>query len=113
MRMNLAVLTLLAANLTQVPLLGQPSQSDKYKYAPLVATAKLWNMIRYLHPRLTGDSTAWDTALIAAIPKIETVHSDEDLAAALDAMLETLHDPCTRIASQLPGKGISVQSSDS
>ncbi len=108
MRLNVTVISLLAANL-----LAQPSQSDKYKYAPLVATARLWNMIRYLHPRLTGDSTAWDGALLAAIPKIEAAHSDEELAVALDGMLETLHDPCTRIALGLPGKGVSVQSSDS
>src|SRR5580692_4055318 len=108
MRLKLAIVFLVAANL-----LGQPSQSDRYKYAPLVSTAKLWNMIRYLHPRVTGDSTAWDAALIAALPKIEAAHSDEDLATALDAMLETLHDPCTRIAYGLPGSGLSVQSLES
>src|SRR5579872_7037438 len=111
MRLKLAVLIFLAAILARLS--GQPSQTDKYKYAPLVATAKLWNMIRYLHPRVTGDSTQWDAALIAAIPKLEAVHSDEDLAVALDALLETLHDPCTRIAFGLPGKGVSVQSPDS
>jgi C-terminal processing protease CtpA/Prc len=105
MRLKLAVTFLLAANL-----FGQPSQSDRYKYAPMVATARLWNMIRYQHPQLTGDSTAWDSALIAAIPKLEAVHSDEDLALALDALLQTLHDPCTRIALGLPGKGVTVQS---
>ena len=107
MRLTLAVL-ILAANLA-----AQPSQSDRYKYAPLVATAKLWNMIRYLHPRVTGDSTAWDAALMAAIPKVEAAHSDEELAGALDAMLQTLHDPCTRIAAGLPGKSVTVQSFDS
>jgi C-terminal processing protease CtpA/Prc len=110
MRLALALLTLLAVNLSQVPLFGQPSQSDRYKYAPLLSAAKLWNMIRYLHPRVTGDSTAWDSALIAALPKIENSHSDEELAIALDAMLATLHDPCTRIAFGMPGKGVSVQS---
>jgi C-terminal processing protease CtpA/Prc len=113
MRLKLAILSFLATGLAQFSLFGQPSQSDKYKYAPLVSAARLWNMIRYLHPQVTGDSTQWDAALIAAIPKIEAAHSDEDLAVALDAMLETLHDPCTRIAFGLPGKGLSVQSSDS
>ena len=104
MRLTLLGIFLLA------PLLAEPTQSDRYKYAPLVSAAKLWNMIRYLHPRVTGDSTAWDNALLAAIPKIETAHSDEELAVALDGMLETLHDPCTRIALGLPGAGVSVQS---
>ena len=108
MRLKLAVLFLLTVNLA--PLSGQVSKSDRYKYGPLLATAKLWNMIRYLHPRVTGDSTQWDAALIAAIPKVEAAHSDEDLAVALDAMLLTLHDPCTRIAGGLPGKSISVDS---
>src|SRR6185369_5679761 len=106
MRLKLAVITLLAV----ATLSGQLSQSDKYKYAPLLGAAKLWNMIRYLHPRVTGDSTAWDAAFIAALPKIEDAHSDEELAVALDAMLSTLHDPCTRIAFGLPGKGVTVQS---
>jgi C-terminal processing protease CtpA/Prc len=105
MRLTFALLFL-----AQFSLFGQVSKSDKYKYAPLVATAKLWNLVRYLHPRVTGDSTTWDAALIAALPKIEAAHSDEDLAAALDAMLQTLHDPCTRIAAGLVGKGISVDS---
>lgn len=109
MRLKLAVL-ILVANLNQLS--GQPSTSDKYKYAPLVAAARLWNMIRYVHPRVTGDSTGWDAALLAAIPKLEAVHSDEDLAVALDGMLQTLHDPCTRIAFGLPGNPISVQSPD-
>src|SRR3954469_9660409 len=111
MRLKLAVLLFLASNLCPLSL-GQPSQSDRYKYAPLVATAKLWNIIRYLHPRVTGDSTAWDNALLAAIPKIEAAHADDELAAALDAMLSTLHDPCTRIAAGLLGKSVSVQSFD-
>src|SRR5580693_7231984 len=107
MRVKLAVSLLLAAKL-----FAQPSQSDRYRLAPLVNTAKLWNMIRYLDPRLTGDSTAWDSALLAAVPKIEAVHSDEELAVALDAMLATLQDPCTRIAAGLPGKAVTVQSPD-
>ncbi len=108
MRLTLPGLLFLTA-----PLLAQPTQSDRYKLAPLVSTAKLWNMIRYLHPRVTGNSTAWDSALIAALPKIEAAHSDEDLAVALDSMLKTLHDPCTRIALGLPGPGLTVQSLDS
>jgi C-terminal processing protease CtpA/Prc len=108
MRLTLVSLFLLTAHLV-----AQPSQSDRYRYAPLLSTAKLWNMIRYLDPRAAGDSTAWDAALVAALPKIEAAHSDEDLAKALDAMLETLHDPCTRISLGLPGNPVSVQSIDS
>ena len=107
MRLTIAMFLLVAATL-----FAQPTQSDRYRYAPLVATAKLWNMVRYLDPRVTGDSTAWDSALLAALPRIEEVHSDEDLAVALDAMLATLHDPSTRIAAGLPGKALTVQSPD-
>jgi len=105
--MRLTLLGLLLA----APLLAAPPQSDRYKFGPLVSSCKLWNMVRYLHPRVTGDSTAWDAALVAAIPKIEAAHSDEELAVALDDMLKTLQDPCTRIAFGLPGAGVSVQSS--
>src|SRR5579862_7023512 len=103
MRLKLTVSLFLAAQV-----LAQPSQSDRYKYAPMVAAARLWNMIRYQHPQLTGDSTAWDSALIAALPNLEAVHSDEDLAVALDSMLQALHDPCTRVAFGVPGKGVTV-----
>src|SRR5579859_1057571 len=113
MRLKLAVFPVLAAILAQWVISAQLSPSDKYRYAPLVAAARLWNMIRYLHPRVNGDSTQWDAALLAALPKLEQVHSDEELAVALDSMLETLHDPCTRIASGLPGKTLSVQAPDS
>jgi hypothetical protein len=106
-------LTLLSFFLLTAPLFAAPTQSDRYRYAPLVSTAKLWNMIRYLDPRAAGDSTAWDAALVAALPKIEAAHSDEDLAVALDGMLRTLNDPCTRISLGLPGDPVSVQSIDS
>ncbi len=103
-------LTLPGVILLTAPLLAQPSQSERYRLAPLVSTARLWNMIRYLDPRVTGNSTAWDSALIAALPNIEVAHSDEELAVALDGMLKTLKDPCTRIALGLPGAPVSVQS---
>lgn len=107
MRLQLVAAFLLTANL-----FAAPTSSDRYKYAPFLAAAKLWNQVRYLHPRLDGDSTTWDSALLAAIPKIDAVHSDQDLAIALDDMLQTLHDPCTRIIGGLPGKGQAVQSFD-
>lgn len=79
----------------------------------MLATAKLWNLIRYLHPRITGDSSNWDRALLNAIPKIEAAHADDELAVALDAMLATLDDPCTRIAFGLPGKPVTTKSIES
>lgn len=108
----LVMRVILLGVLLLAPLFAQPSQTDRYRYAPLVSTAKLWNLIRYVHPRLTGDSTAWDSALMAALPKIEAAHSDDALAMALDDMLKTLQDPCTRIATGLPGRGVSVQAFD-
>jgi hypothetical protein len=108
MRFPYAAVFLLAATVS-----AQPTQSDRYKYAPLLATAKLWNMIRYLHPQMSGDSVAWDNALFAALPSIEAAHSDDELAIALDAMLATLNDPCTRIAHGMPGKGLTAQTFES
>jgi C-terminal processing protease CtpA/Prc len=75
-------------------------------------TGKLWNLVRYVHPHLSGDSTAWDAALVEAIPKIEASHSDEEMALPLDAMLKTLNDPSTRIVHGMSGKSPSTQALD-
>ena len=106
-------LTLPGLFLAAAIVFAQPTQSDRYRLAPLVAAARLWNMIRYVDPRVAGASTDWDAALIAALPKLESAHSDEDLATALDGMLATLHDPCTRISLGMPGSGVTVESLDS
>ena len=105
--LTLALLLLLAP-LTH----AQPTPSDRYKYNPLLMTGKLWNLIRYVHPHLSGDSTAWDAALVEAIPKIEASHSDEEMALALDAMLKTLNDPSTRVVHGMSGKSPSTQALD-
>ncbi len=63
----------------------------------LAATARLWNYVKYVHPRVTAPGIDWDAAFAKAIPKISAAKSDDDFAAALNEMLGALHDPATRV----------------
>ena len=62
----------------------------------LVATGKLWVTVRYFHPYLAYRNTDWDRAFCDALPAIRQAKSPEEYAAALNRMLDALHDPATR-----------------
>jgi C-terminal processing protease CtpA/Prc len=63
----------------------------------LVALAKVWGNVRWLHPYLFDREIAWDEALVAAIPKVEDARSADQFAAAVGEMLGALHDPLTHM----------------
>jgi C-terminal processing protease CtpA/Prc len=63
----------------------------------LSETIKLWNLVKYIHPRVTSPELDWDKALVEAIPKVLSATNDDQFAAALTKMLDVLHDPMTRI----------------
>jgi hypothetical protein len=63
----------------------------------LSALCKVWGTIRYLHPFLAYKDIDWDAALVKALPKVEAANSHEEFAAAVQAMLDELHDPATRV----------------
>jgi hypothetical protein len=64
----------------------------------LVSLCKVWGTVRYLHPYLAHKEIDWDAALIAALPKVEAAKDDNELRAAVRAMLDRLGDPGTRVA---------------
>lgn len=72
-------------------------------YDRLAAADRLWNYVKYFHPRVTAPSVDWDAALVRATPKILASTNDADFIAALDEMLGVLHDPLTRVAQPDPG----------
>ena len=63
----------------------------------LAALGRVWGQTRYLHPYLSTRPIDWDAPLLAAIPKVRAATSDAAYVAAVDAMLQTLGDPATRV----------------
>jgi C-terminal processing protease CtpA/Prc len=58
---------------------------------------KVWGTIRYRHPFLAYKDIDWDAALIKALPNVEAANSPEEFPAAVQAMLDELQDPATRV----------------
>jgi C-terminal processing protease CtpA/Prc len=79
--------------------------------ARLLATARLWVTVKFFHPFLAYRTDIdWDRALVDALPKIMAAKSGAEYQAAVNSMLEALHDPETfarlapaPAASQDPG----------
>jgi hypothetical protein len=58
----------------------------------------VWGTVRYLHPYLAYKDIDWDAALLETLPKVEAAKDDEAYRAAVQAMLDQLGDPGTRVA---------------
>ncbi|HWF47229.1 MAG TPA: hypothetical protein VG168_09505 [Bryobacteraceae bacterium] len=69
----------------------------------LVAVGKLWITVRYFHPYLAYRNIDWDQAFCDALPPIRQAKTPEEYAAALNRMLDALHDPVTRALVQATG----------
>src|SRR6476661_9543794 len=61
-------------------------------YDRLAATVKLWNYVKYLHPRATSPDVDWNTAFAKAAPKVLATGTDQEMSAAVDEMLAALKD---------------------
>ena len=64
----------------------------------LLATGKLWVTVKYFHPYLAYRDIDWDKALVDALPKIRAATNSSSYAAAIQSMLDALHDPGTYVA---------------
>ena len=53
--------------------------------------------MRYLHPWIAYRSVNWDEALVRSIPGLNQAASEKQYAAAVQSMLDALHDPATRV----------------
>jgi C-terminal processing protease CtpA/Prc len=76
------------------------AQPDAKGTERLVSLCKVWGTVRYLHPYLAYKDIDWDAALIAALPRVEAAKDDNEFRAAVQAMLDRLGDPGTRVASK-------------
>lgn len=71
--------------------------SNNLHLARMVALCKLWGFIKYYHPYLAYRNIDWDRALVDAIPKIDSAKNNEELASAIQEMLNSLGDPATKV----------------
>jgi C-terminal processing protease CtpA/Prc len=71
--------------------------TDSVRIARLAALGRVWGAIKYFHPALVSKPIDWDSALVAAIPRVRAAKSRADFAAAIDTMLAALGDPLTRV----------------
>jgi C-terminal processing protease CtpA/Prc len=68
----------------------------------IAQVGRLWGAVRYLHPWLAYRDIDWDSALVAALPRIRQAKSREEYAAAVRGMLAALGDPATQLEDDPP-----------
>ena len=72
----------------------------------LAALGRVWGHAKYLHPALGyRPDIDWDSALVAAIPRVRAAGTGEDYAAAVQSMLAVLEDPLTRVVEATAATG--------
>jgi C-terminal processing protease CtpA/Prc len=91
------VLLVLAVPFSGSCLRADDAKPDAKRTQRLVSLCKVWGTVRYLHPYLVYKDIDWDAALVAALPKVEAAKDDNELRAAVQAMLDQLGDLGTRV----------------
>ncbi|HEX4809107.1 MAG TPA: hypothetical protein VH325_09265 [Bryobacteraceae bacterium] len=82
----------------------------------LTAVGKLWVTVRYFHPYLAYQNIDWDKAFCDTLPAIRQAKTPEEYTAALQRMLDPLHDPATHTfivkresTAERPGETLHVE----
>lgn len=78
---------------------AQSSPPDSVRIARLASLGRVWGAVKYFHPALVTRPVDWDSALVAAIPRVRAANSRAEYAAAVDSMLAALGDPLTRVVT--------------
>jgi C-terminal processing protease CtpA/Prc len=86
-----ALAALVLAGLLHATEPAKTSENDR-----LIQTAKLWIAIKYFHPFLAYKAIDWDKALVDALPNIRAAKNAQEYAAAIQSMLDVLHDRATQ-----------------
>lgn len=63
----------------------------------LIKLANVWSTVKYLDPAFVTSGIDWDAALVHAIPAVRAAKTDDEFTAAVDGMLQELHDPATKV----------------
>ena len=95
-------LLILAVSFTATAAGADNEKTDAGRTDRLVGLCKVWGTVRYLHPYLAYKDIDWDAALIEALPKVEAAKDESEYRSAVQAMLDRLGDPTTRVTSKTP-----------
>lgn len=63
----------------------------------LYGLCKLWGAVKYFHPATTFSLTAWDSALVQSLPRVENARTVLEYTEALNYLLSFLYDPSTQV----------------
>src|SRR5512143_2476596 len=78
---------------------AQSAPPDSVRVARLASLGRLWGAVKYFHPALVTRPVDWDSALVAAIPRVRAAKIRAEFAAAVDTMLAALGDPLTHVVT--------------
>lgn len=73
------------------------SADGAIRLARIAALGRLWGEVKYFHPYLAYRPIDWDSAFVAAYPRVAAARSRDEYAAAVQRMLDALGDPATRV----------------
>ncbi|NUM81214.1 hypothetical protein HUU42_10445 [bacterium] len=76
---------------------AEGSQQDSIRIKRLADVAYIWGAIKYFHPYLSHKSVDWDSALVSAIPKVDSAKNRDDYQKAVEHLLSFLNDPNTAV----------------
>lgn len=68
---------------------------DAAHWQRITILGELWAEVTFAHPWLTGGTTAWDAATVAALDATLRAPSDSAFSAIVGTLLATLDDPAT------------------
>ena len=63
----------------------------------LAGLGRVWGYAKYFHPALAYRNIDWDSALVAVLPRVRAARSATEYGAAVQALLDVLDDPLTRV----------------
>jgi C-terminal processing protease CtpA/Prc len=77
-----------------------PAQQDEtaaLRAQRLAAVGRLYGVVKYFHPTFLSRDVPWDSAVVAAIPRIREARSRADYSAAIINLLRVLDDPTSSV----------------
>jgi C-terminal processing protease CtpA/Prc len=88
---------------------GRAATNESTETSRLITAARIWATVRFFHPDSAGGGLAWDRAVAAALFKIRTADSEATFQAAVNDLLQGLHDPQTFVlAEHKPGDDLPI-----
>src|SRR4051812_39546009 len=80
--------------------------ADSLSLERLATLGQLGGSVRDFHPDLAQPGAHWDSAVVAAIPRVEAARNRQQYVKALQELLATLGDPATLVSTGEPGVAV-------